>query len=56
MIGVIYARYSSDNQREESIEGSFGSAVSMRTGTVSLCLIRTSTVPILRKRIIVRVS
>ena len=26
MNAVIYARYSSDNQREESIEGSSGSA------------------------------
>ena len=26
MIGVIYARYSSDSQREESIDGSFVNA------------------------------
>ena len=27
MKAVIYARYSSDNQREESIEGRFGSVL-----------------------------
>lgn len=33
MKGVIYARYSSDNQREESIEGQIRENWPMRSGT-----------------------
>lgn len=34
MKGVIYARYSSDNQREESIEGQLRNVRSMQSATI----------------------
>ena len=50
MTAVIYARYSSDNQREESIEGRFGNALPMRKRTASPSLNTTLTVPSLPRR------
>ncbi len=44
MKAVIYARYSSDNQREESIEVNFGSVANMLSGIISSFLVNTSTV------------
>ena len=50
MTAVIYARYSTDSQREESIEGQTGSAPPMRRRMASQWSSTTLTVPFLQKR------
>ena len=50
MTAVIYARYSSDNQREESIEARFVNALPMRKRMASPSSSTTLTVPSLPKR------
>ena len=50
MTAVIYARYSSDNQREASIEGSCATARTTPRRTVSPWSAPTLTVPILPRR------
>ena len=51
MTAVIYARYSSDNQREESIEGQIRvNALPMRKRMASPSSSTTLTVPSLPKR------
>ena len=56
MTAVIYARYSSDNQREESIEARFVSARPMQRRTASQSSSTILTVHSLPKRTIVRSS
>ena len=57
MTAVIYARYSSDNQREESIEGQIRecTAYAEKNG-ITIVKHTTSTVPSLLKQIIARSS
>ena len=55
MNAVIYARYSSDNQREESIEGRFGNAQPTQKETVSRWSGTTLTVHSPLKQIIARI-
>ena len=50
MTAVIYARYSSDNQREESIEGRFVNARPMRKRLASSSSSTTLTVPSLLRQ------
>ena len=56
MTAVIYARYSSDNQREESIEGRFGNAPPTPKRTASRSLSTTLTVRSLPKPTTARIS
>ena len=56
MTAVIYARYSSDNQREESIEGQIRECRRMLRRTASPSSSTTSTVPSLLRRITARSS
>ena len=58
MTGVIYARYSTDNQREESIEGQLRECKAFAekngiqiVGTLLIvrCLLRRTTVPIFKR-------
>ena len=56
MTAVIYARYSSDNQREESIEGQIREYRRMLRRTASPSSSTTSTVPSLLRRITARSS
>ena len=50
MKAVIYARYSSDSQREESIEVRFGNAPPLQKRTASRFCATTLTVPIPPRR------
>ena len=56
MTAVIYARYSSDNQREESIEGRFASVRPTPKRTALPWSSTTLTVPFPPKPITVRTS
>ena len=55
MKAVIYARYSSDSQREESIEVRFGNAPPLPKRTASRFCATTLTVPIPPRRTTVRI-
>ena len=56
MTAVIYAHYSSDNQREESIEGQIRECTAYAEKTISRWSSTTLTVPSLPRPTIVRSS
>lgn len=56
MTAVIYARYSSDSQREASIEGQLRDCKTTPRRTVSQWSAPTSTVPTLPRRMTARSS
>ena len=56
MTAVIYARYSSDNQREESIEGQIRECTAYAEKTISPWSSTTLTEPSQPKQIIARSS
>ena len=56
MTAVIYARYSSDNQREAPLKGSCATARTTPRRTVSPWSAPTLTVPILPRRMTARTS
>ena len=56
MTGVIYARYSSDSQREESIEGQMRECMAYAERSASPLSATTSTAPCPRARRIAPIS
>ena len=56
MTAVIYARYSSDNQREESIEGQIRECTAYAEKNGITIVSTISTVPFLQKRTTARSS